>query len=339
MLNDRTFTVMVLLIFVVSFPAMAYDFDPNDFAIEWISYDDIGAGTFNDPQTAIGRPSIDTEYYGVKRPVVPVHSASEVYQIVRVGTGGELILKFSHKVADDINNPYGSDFIIFGNSWQRIGGEPEWSYGDPDLVTITTDVVFSEPGVVSVSQDGVNWYSYDPNLCAADTFAPTLGRVYDPDNPENPENIYKTWNLWWGQVTDPTIPLDPNITGADFLGKTVAQACQMYGRSAGGTGFDLKNLSQQDYQDLDIDPLTGRKWIQYVKIECTNPDNIITPEIDAVSDVATCGDYKHPYPDGDFNNDCKVNLLDLASLSGGPVNLTEVAEIVENWLRCSFQCE
>lgn len=319
----------VLLIGVICLNVSAYEYDPNDFAVEVVDYDNTGVGaTHNNPQVAIGRPSVDTYYYADLRPVVPIYAASGSHEVVTVGFGGHLILKFAHRVADDENNPYGIDFTVFGNAWQMIGFTQEWHYGDPWLATISTDIVFYEPGRVSVSQDGQTWYVYDysvdPNTPAADDFAPTLGRVFDEDNPYDG---YEGWdNLWWGEETDPTLPLDPNITPADFVGESLAEICLIYGESAGGTGFDLQGLAVADYEALKIDPETGRRWIQYIKIECTDSENVNTPEIDAIADVSACGDYKHPYPLGDVNQDCSVDLLDFAIMS-------------KHWLECTWKCD
>ncbi|RKY06826.1 MAG: hypothetical protein DRP65_11230 [Planctomycetota bacterium] len=317
--------------------ALAADPDPNDFAIEVISYDDGGVSSHKDPLTALGRPSVDTDYFGANRPVVPVYAAWGQDKVVKIGFGGHLILKFSHKVADDENNPYGTDFIVFGNAFQRIGGDENWQYQDPATVTIRTDDVYAEPGLVSVSQDGATWYTYDdPNLPRADTFAPTLGRIYDPNNAAS---AYPGWdNQWWADVTNPTIPLDPNLAPADFVGKTVAEVCTIYGASAGGTGFDLQDLTDADYDALAVDEETGRKWIQYIKVEYTG-STLYETEVDAVADVSCCGDYRHPCPGGDFNHDYRVNFTDFAILASGWVDEDGLVALAGNWLACNWECD
>jgi hypothetical protein len=317
--------------------ALATDPDPNDFAIEVISYDDGGVSSHTDPCTALGGPSVDADYFGADRPVVPVYAAWETDQVVKIGFGGHLILRFSHKVADDEHNPYGVDFIIFGNAFQRIGGGVNWEYQDPAMVTINSDDVYAEPGIVSVSQDGVTWYAYDdPNLPKADTFAPTLGRIYDPNSAVD---VYPGWdNQWWAGVTNPTIPLAPNLTPSDFVGKTVAEVCALYGASAGGTGFDLQDLAPADYAALAVDEQTGRKWIQYVKVEYTG-SILYETEIDAVADVTSCGDYRHHYVGGDFDYDCRVNFLDFAILASDWVDEDGLSELANNWLACNWGCD
>jgi len=301
-----------LLCFLFAVTANGYEFDANDFASELVSYEPgEGAGSYIFGEAALGRPSVDTDYYGAMRPVVPVYPEWRASEIVTVGIGGHLILKFNHRVRDDENNPYGIDFIVFGNAMQAIGSGGTWEYGDPCEMTIASGEVNNEYGLVSVSQDGELWYSFEEGPFA-DSFAPTLGRIFDPNEPCD---VYPGWeNLWWGEVTDATLPIEPNLSGGDFAGVSVAEMCTAYGRSAGGTGFDLRWLA--DFELLVVDE-NGRRWIQYIKIECmgTDPEGLL-PEIDAVSDVSCCGDYKRPYPSGDINKDCSVDYDDLTVFAG-----------------------
>ena len=181
-----------------------------------------------------------------------------------------------------------------------------------------------------------------------DTFAPTLGRVYDPCNPDT---SIGEWNHWWAEPANPTFPLDPNLSFASFDGNTVAQVCQVYGNSAGGTGFDISRV------DLPNDVNTGKKWFQYVRIDDKYGDGR-SAELDAVSDVSCCGDYKHPFPDGDITQDCRVNFADYWVLAeqwlnttgelsadiapdngDGIVDYKDIALMSENWLWCTWQCE
>ncbi len=66
---------------------------------------------------------------------------------------------------------------------------------------------------------------------------------------------------------------------------------QNYGDSAGGTGYDINLL------DLPVDPNTGFKWFQYIRIDDQPGGG--TAEVDAVADVSCPGDYLHPAPIGD----------------------------------------
>ena len=265
------------------------------YATEVVSYTPgVGAGAFCDPNTALGRPTVDTDpdpwwMPNYPAPVVPVYQPWIADELVSIGKGGSLTVAFDHHVVNDPRNPYGLDLILFGNAQQQIGGGSAWGNGNPNN-TMVSGSAAGEPGIVSVSQDGQTWYTF-ANGPYADTFAPTLGRVYDPNHPDASLGL---WNHWWAAATDPTKPLDPNLTAGSFTGYTVAAMASAYGRSAGGTGFDIGAL--------------GLSWIQYVRIE--NPSgSAVVPEIDALADVAA------PPQPGDANLDDQVGLIDLGVLA------------------------
>ncbi|MDI9431967.1 MAG: hypothetical protein QM570_09625 [Planctomycetota bacterium] len=293
-----------------------YVYDPNDFATAVISFtqtvahkDWLTGEPFDDPNAALGRPTVDTsgdDWYiamDMKVPVVPTFPPFRSYELAFLGEGGSITLAFNHPVRDDVNNPDGIDFLVFGNPYQIIGGDQGWVNGDPRLVTVGPSGGI-EPGIVSVSQDGKTWYSFtndpnfmkdDPNFIKlaedaedgpfADGFAPTLGRVYDPNNPDA---SLGAWNEWWAEPTNPTLPLDPSLSYVSLGGMSVARIAETYGDSAGGVGYDLARL------DLPADPDTGLKWFQYVRIDDAPGGG--SPEVDAVADVSCPGDYRTPAP-------------------------------------------
>jgi hypothetical protein len=253
---------------------------PSPFAVEVVEYvpgtgvgsDWISGDPYDNPATALGRPTVDTTgddwFIPVDEPVpvVPVYPPFRAFEVVTIGYDGYLVLAFDHAVRNDPDNPYGLDFIIFGCASLTLSDNEFWTNDNPNDVIIDGTNLFSEPGLVSVSQDGLTWYTYAEGPYA-DDFAPTLGRLYDPNNPDP---SLGEWNEWWGAPTDPTLPLDPDINVDALAGLTVAQAAQLYDGSAGGTAFDIG--------------VFGLDWIQYVRIE--NADLGGTPEIDAVVDVA-----------------------------------------------------
>lgn len=286
-LRNALATGMILLL-AAGVCHAGYTYNSSDFATEVIQYtqgtsvgkDWISGATFNSPASALGRPTVDTTgdgwYIPMSNPVPVVHvyPSFRSYELVTVGNGGSLTVKFDHKVLDDPRNPHGLDLTVFGNAFQVIGGGQGWTNGDPNAVAVG-GTTFSEPGIVSVSQDGTNWYTFSAGPYA-DDFGPTLGRVYDT---ANPDKSIGSWNNWWGAPTDPTVPLDPSLTAASFNGFTVAQMAQAYGQSAGGAGFDIGQFG------LPVDPETGYSWIQYVRITDA-PASSATTEIDAISDVS-----------------------------------------------------
>jgi hypothetical protein len=300
----RRFSLIIVTLAWIGAPAVA-----SDYATKVVEYvkggevpmDFITMDEYDDPTTALGPPTIDTtgdDYYTGSSehavPVLPVYQPFRYFEVVSIGQGGRLVLKFDQPVFDHPLNPCGIDFIIFGNTNQTINGIDRWRNGDPQLTSVRGMVAGREPGKVSVSQDGIVWHEFS-NGPFADDFAPTLGRRYDPANPD----LTLPGNLWWGEPTDPTYPLDPSLTAASFANWTVAQIAIKYGCSAGGTGFDLA--------DVDL------RWIQYVRIE-NPPFSGMTPEIDAVARVV-------PRLLPDFDCDSDVDDDDLAFLiacSTGP---------------------
>lgn len=276
----------------------------SDFAVEVIACDNTNSALWPDPQTVLGPPTVDTVGDGrpggvppVPLAIVPVYPAQRPSEIFRLGSGGFVTVRFDHPVEDDPLNPCGIDFIVFGNAFQQIGESKQWLNGDPNLTTINTAAVESEPGLVWVSQDGTegSWRAFDRGPYA-DTGFPTLGRMYDPLCPEP----LLPGNLWWGRPTDPTYPLNPALQPSDFVGMTVAGMAKRYGYSAGGTGFDLAQLDP---------PL---RWIQYIRVE-PRPDQG-TPDIDAFADVQP-----RRFPDLDCDSDVDADdMAVLEACSTGP---------------------
>lgn len=281
--------------------AYGYDYSRSDFAyyvpgsyVEGSDLplpDPITGDEYNDPFAAADRPTVDSTGDGdfehgtgsssAPVPVVAVYQPFRAFEVVSIGKGGQLILEFDHWVEDHPLNPCGIDFIVFGNSNMMIDGISPWRNGDPNATPLQGEIT-REPCKVSVSADGVAWYTFE-NGPFADDFPPTLGRVYDPAHPDPS----LPGNLWWGEPTDPTYPLDPSLhapLGAvpeptTFSTWNVANLAKKYGYSAGGTGFDLAQLT-----DLPPGP-DGVRRIRYVWLN--NPaDSRVVPEIDAVSDVA-----------------------------------------------------
>lgn len=245
---------------------------------------------FTDPTTVLGPPArvsdVDDGVPGLSAPVTPANPAMREDQLFALSgiegdygdEPGYVTVAFDHRVMNDPLNPYGLDFIVFGNALQNIGGE-QYFYGtdDPNGVTVMTADILDEPGVVEVSQDGTTWFTYGAGPFA-DAFAPTLGHLYDTNAPD--ASLF-VGNQWWGAPADPTLPIDPTLTATDFVGRTLAEYAVLYNGSAGGTGFDI------DAFDLLPDPTTGRKWIQYVRVwGGSNTTDADWTDIDAFADVA-----------------------------------------------------
>jgi hypothetical protein len=288
---EYLFSTLMLAIVVVG--ARTIDVRASDYASEVVSYNNSQSGVFNNPQVVLGRPAIDTagdfNMFEDVVAVLPVFAPWQNTEVYRVGESTSLVVKFDHPVMNDPLNPCGVDLIVFGNAIQRVGAGQYWLNGDPNSTTVQTAELTAEAAAVSVSQDGVTWYTFGGGPFA-DAFAPTLGRIYDPAHYDPTLES----NLWWGMPTIPTYPLNPTLTPTTLAGKTVAEYARKYGWSAGGTSYDLDDLSP---------PLP---WIQYVRV-AQQPGSGVTPEIDAFADVEAMS-----FPDLDCDSD--VDQDDLALL-------------------------
>ena len=260
------------------------------------------ADPYSRTNAVLGRPTVDapaSSWGSSVYPPSPIHPGSPAARpsdIVALTSPdeandvcGSVTIEFDHPVVDDPRNPFGIDFIVFGNALQTLGGNAQvLGTDDPSAVVFTTDSVSGEGAVVSVSQDGETWFSFT-NGPFADTFAPTLGRLYDPVRPDPVlfEGTAYT-NKYWGRPAHATIPVDPKVSGKDFKGRSLAEYATLYDGSAGGTGFDIGGLG------LPCDA-RGRKWIRFVRV--TAPEAADTyqaaPEVDAVADVAPAPSFRN----------------------------------------------
>ncbi len=203
--------------------------------------------SYNDPTAALGAPSQFTpgDFGG---PVDPFDAPYLSSQIVGVGTGGSITLQFNSPVQNNAANPYGLDFIIFGHA----GFTEDFGTGtaqDGSLYTGGTS-----DARVSVSVDGLTFYTLNPLQ------APLVDGLFPTDGSGNP-----------------FLPVNPNLTAADFAGQDLAGIRALYNGSAGGAGFDLAWGVDGNNQSVFLPS------VNYVRLEVLNDG---TPAyIDAISVV------------------------------------------------------
>lgn len=224
------------------------------------SADLTGSGLYNSPQAALGAPTRWYDAFGTPSRTTPIESAFNVglggeKLLVTLNLGSFIELRFDAPVTDDPLNPYGLDFLVFGNAFYF--GDP-WPFENYNT-TMVTGGPFVEPTLVSVSQDGVNWTPFT-NGPYADTAFPTNAYQWD-----------RATASWTNQESDFTKPVNPALA-ATFAqgGMSAADVIDAYDGSGGGTGFDLADV--------------GLSWIQYVRIEGVS--GLAGGEIDAVADVS-----------------------------------------------------
>ena len=261
----------------------------SPYAWRVVKADVAPGGDYGDPANALGHPSLDVPGWGAippttVNPASPAWGPGRLVSLVsatNANAGGSVTVAFDHDVVDDPRNPFGLDFIVFGNAMQTLGGNVYFDgISDPATIRFETDAVRPEPGLVEVSADGAAWFAYTEGPFA-DAFAPTLSHRYDPGDPD--PSLFDG-NRWWGAPADATRPVDPALSAADFKGRTLADYARLYDGSAGGTGFDIAAF------DLPRDAL-GRKFIRFVRITTLEPGD--DTDLDAVSDVAPAPSFRN----------------------------------------------
>jgi hypothetical protein len=171
-----------------------------------------GAGTLADPNSALGEPSRVTpgQFGG---PVDPFNSPYLSSQIVTIGDGGSLTVGFASPVFNNPANPFGLDFLIFGNSGFVI---TNGDFGGGGITDGTLYGAGTGNWRVSVSGDGSTFYSLAPS------FAPAFDNLYPTDGQGN-----------FG------LPVNPALKGSDFAGLGISGFRNLYAGSGGGAGYDM----------------------------------------------------------------------------------------------------
>ena len=212
----------------------------TNFAAQVISYDPgtgAAAGFTNTP-AVLGEPSRVNPFGDAVEPFNPPYGKA---QLLSIGEGGSVVIKFDKPVEDKKKNPFGLDFILFGNTGFIITNDfdpitYEW-IGTPatDGSTFGNNLGATR---ISVSKDGEKWFVLDPALApVADGLFPTDG------------------------AGDFRIPVHPGLTAAHFAGATVADIRALYDGAGGGTGYDLAWARKENGKKADLSS------IRYVRVE------------------------------------------------------------------------
>ncbi|MDX2197513.1 MAG: hypothetical protein SF069_00905 [Phycisphaerae bacterium] len=200
-----------------------------------------GAGvnpSITNPSTTLGAPERSTgELLGFPAPVTPYNTPFEEDEIVSIGEGGFLTVRFDEPIVDSPSNLYGVDALIFGNGF----------FTTTDFTNGTVDGLFGEGEFrVSVSADGTNYVPLAGTF--SDGFLPMLAYL-DLSGPfdSNPGSV----------LSDYTRPVNPALTIDDFIGRTFSEVVALYDGSGGGIGIDLAGTGLASASFLRIDMLSG----------------------------------------------------------------------------------
>ena len=219
----------------------------QDYAASVVASSNLSANPLlSDPNAALGQPTTLFEDPGIFDQAGEYHASivNPAYYTTSSGgnalaglgsTGaGSLTVKLADPISHSDSHWYGDDFIVYGNSTFSGANATTGDYS----VTPTTDMsqyVIDNFGIyqngtptVSVSADGVHFVQ----LMTSQTFFPENPYSWAGNTAANPSG--------WGALNDFTKPIDPTLTQADFVNKSVAFADNtLYDGSAGGQAFSL----------------------------------------------------------------------------------------------------
>jgi len=220
--NMQRFFSRVALAILVTLCLLTLPTSAEDFANTVLSYvaGSNPANGFTNPLVALGPPERFTGEGIAPGVVTPFHPCFSTNEIVSIGAGGQLTLSFDPPLRDQANNPFGIDFIVFGNSFFTDAAYPNGVVG----------ALASDGGIIQVTADGVTWVTIANAF--ADGLCPTMGWVDAPPYSQTNGTI----------ASDPNTPVDPVWTASSLSGKTYGELLQIYDGSAGGAGVDLASV-------------------------------------------------------------------------------------------------
>jgi len=209
---------------------------PSGYASSVLSYNS-GSGFaagYTNASSALGEPSRITpgQFGGPVDPFSPPYLSE---QLVSVGTGGHLTIQLDMPAQNNPANPFGIDFMIFGNNGFVI------TNGDFSGGGITDGSLFganSGETIVSVSTDGVTYYQLTPSLTPV---------VDGPFPTDGSGDFHRAVN--------------PALNKDSFSGKNLSQIRELYQGSGGGAAFDIAKAQNSQGQLLMLDS------IQFVRID------------------------------------------------------------------------
>jgi hypothetical protein len=258
---------------------VAYVPNTNDFATRIVSASGMDSLTpYNDPTAVLGAPALRffdnfdgsvTDRVSIIDPAFNVTPAgSNILAVIE--SGGQITVQMGRKIYADLHHPYGVDLIVYGNSFfSGVSGTSGTISDNTDLstATLTSSARFAHPAVVSVSQDGINWFTFT-NI-----------------TPVFPDEAYR-WDdtnaSWTAEQMNPNKPLNPYLYTNNFAGETVAGTLDQFTGASGGSGYSLSQF--------------GLPWIQYVRIQPPSGNEAVIDAI-AAADPAVTGDALSIAPD------------------------------------------
>lgn len=213
---------------------------------------------YTNAAAALAAPSRVTpgDFGGAVTPFAPPYTRD---QLVSIGTGGSLTLRWASPIRNAPGNPMGLDFTVFGSAGFLVTNEFDANWNPVGTPATDGSLFNPNPGTqrVSVSADGSTWYVLDPGK------APKVDHYHPTDG-----------------AGDFGIPMSPSLQPTEFSGKSLEQIRGLYRGSAGGAGFDLdwaldaggKPVGLAEASFVRIDVLSGKADIDGVSMVATVPE-------------------------------------------------------------------
>ncbi len=203
---------------------------------------------YDQPSSILGEPSrVSPGDFG--GPVDPFSAPWQPDQLLSIGAGGSVTVRFADPVANLPDHPFGLDFLVFGSAAFLITNGDYSGGGTTDGSLFGAAVGGSR---VSVSADGTTFFTLDPSL------APRVDDLFPTDG---------TGNF--------SVPVDPGLRTADFAGLGLSGIRDLYDGSGGGTGFAI------DWARDSSGNAVALETIQFVRVDILSD----RAEIDALSAV------------------------------------------------------
>ena len=190
------------------------------------------AAGFTNTESVLGEPSRVNPFEDSTDPFDPPYGKN---QILSLGEGGSVVVKFNRVVINRPHKLFGLDFIIFGNSGFVITNGDYSGGGITDGSLLGNNLGATR---VSVSRDGVHYFVLDTNV------ALTVDGLFPTDG-----------------AGDFRVPVNPEVSENEFAGATLDDIRALYAGSGGGTGYNISWARNR----------RGRKvhllHIRYVRVE------------------------------------------------------------------------
>jgi hypothetical protein len=214
--------------------------ESSPFAVEVVEYvpGSTALPAYPDPLTALGAPERYTGEGIYPAAVTVFNPAWGADELVSIGEGGRLTVRFDRPITNGAGHLYGVDLLIFGNGF----------FEDIDFPNGVAGGIYQDgPMRVSVSADGAHWESLAGEYF--DARFPTQGYLDTAAQDPNPGI----------QPTDFLRPVDPGLTPADFAGLGYGEILELYDGSGGGTPVDVAGVSvdQIRYVRIDVPEVDG----------------------------------------------------------------------------------